>query len=202
MPGKHRNRVRSYGDSSRPRGTRLTHKERVEILTLFNLANWNKTQIARKLQLPLSTVRACISAGITTPPTQHGRPILLTTQKRRRLVARATTDAFHRRMPVEEIAQIEGIQACRRTLLSAFEKERYFRRVAAEKPLLTPAHRAARLTWARIHINWDFNMWKRVVWTDESSFTTGGFGKVHVTRKAEEKYLDECLVAKFRGYSS
>jgi hypothetical protein len=105
-------------------------------------------------------------------------------------------------MPFEEIAQLEDIQACRRNLLAAFEKERFFRRVAAEKPLLTPVHRAARLTWARIHVNWDFNIWKRVVWTDESSFTTGGFGKVYVTRQVEEKYLDECLVPKFRGYSS
>jgi hypothetical protein len=45
-------------------------------------------------------------------------------------------------------------------------------------------------------------MWKRVIWTDECSISTGGFGKVYVTRRAEEKYIDQCLVAKFRGYSS
>jgi transposase len=45
-------------------------------------------------------------------------------------------------------------------------------------------------------------MWKRVVWTDESSFTTGDFGSIYVTRRPEERYLPACCVPKFRGYSS
>jgi hypothetical protein len=72
-------------------------------------------------------------------------------------------DTYHRRMMYEEVAQIEGIQACRRTLTTAFEKEMFHRRIAAEKPFLMPAHKAARIVWARVHINWDFNMWKRVI---------------------------------------
>jgi hypothetical protein len=127
---------------------------------------------------------------------------LLTTRKRWKLVERATKDAFHRRMIYEEIAQIEGIQACQRTVTAAFEKKMFHRRIAAEKPFLTPAYKIARLVWARVHVHWDFNMWKRVVWTEECSFSTGGFGKVYVTRQIEEKFLDECLVVKFRGYSS
>ena len=45
-------------------------------------------------------------------------------------------------------------------------------------------------------------MWKRVCWTDAASFTTGAFGKIYVTRKAEEKYHPSCLVPKFSGYSA
>jgi hypothetical protein len=58
------------------------------------------------------------------------------------------------------------------------------------------------LAWAKKHENWDFDMWKRVVWTDECSFTTGDFGSIYVTRRAEEKYNVACCIPKFRGFSS
>ena len=127
---------------------------------------------------------------------------MLNTPLRKRLITRATINAYHRRMIYEEIAELEGIQACRRTLKAAFEKEQYHRRVATEKPLLTEAHKQARLAWALVHRDWPPWMWARVLWTDEASFATGGFGKVYVTRRPEEKYLDSCCFPKFRGYSS
>jgi hypothetical protein len=40
-------------------------------------------------------------------------------------------------------------------------------------------------------------MWKCVVWTDESSFITGDFGLIYVTRRAEEKYNPAYYVPKF-----
>ena len=40
---------------------------------------------------------------------------------------------------------MEGIEACRRILMTVFEKEQYHRRVAIEKLLLTEAHKQARL---------------------------------------------------------
>jgi len=88
-----------------------------------------------------------------------------------------------RRMPSiavspEEIAALEGISACRRSLNAAFEKERYHRRVASEKPFLTESHMQARLAFAEAHKHWTKEIWRRVVWTDEASFCTGGFGTV------------------------
>jgi hypothetical protein len=55
-------------------------------------------------------------------------------------VARATLNAEYRRLCFEAVAHLEGINACRRTLIKAFEKERYHRSKATEKPLLTPSH--------------------------------------------------------------
>ena len=45
-------------------------------------------------------------------------------------------------------------------------------------------------------------MWKRVTWTDAASVTTGVFGKIFITRIAEEKYNYDYLVPKFAGYLS
>lgn len=202
MPGKHKNR-KSFRDPDRPIGARLSDRERTQILTLWGMARWNKSQIARKLGLARSTVITCIQQGFTTPPpAPDGRRPNLTTQKRKRLVWRATLDAFHRRLTYESIAFIEGIQACKRSLKAAFEKEQLNRRVATAKPPLTAAHMQARLQWAILHRNWTDELWDRVIWTDEASFAAGGFGKVYVTRSVDEKYHHSCLTPKFRGYSS
>jgi hypothetical protein len=60
---------------------------------------------------------------------------------------------------------------------------------------------ADRLAWAWEHVYWTDEQWDRVIESDEFSTRTGG-GQVYVTRRAEEKYLPECYIAKFRGYSS
>ena len=144
MPGKHRNRT-SYASTSRVPGQRLSGRERTQILTLFHTAKWPKRAIAKELRIGLSIVCLTVARGVFTPPQQIGCRSNITTRKRKRLVERATQDALHRRMPYEEIASIEGINACRRSLTAAFEKKRYHRRSATAKPLLTEKHKEKRL---------------------------------------------------------
>ncbi|KAF2458977.1 hypothetical protein BDY21DRAFT_198224 [Lineolata rhizophorae] len=114
MPGKHKNR-KSFASPSRRRGQHLSEKERIQILTLYNSAKWNQSAIARELRI-----------ARTTPY---------------RLIAKATSNASYRRYSLSEVAQDCRISACARVLAKAFEKERYFRRVAAKKPLLTEQHK-------------------------------------------------------------
>lgn len=45
-------------------------------------------------------------------------------------------------------------------------------------------------------------MWERVVWTDESAFRCGIFGKVYITRTPEEAFEDDCLIPRFRNFMS
>jgi len=113
---------------------------------------------------------------------ENGLHIVLTlTTDRKRLVAQATINIYYRRIIYKEIAKLEEIQACRCTLNVAFKKEQYHRRVATEKPLLTEAHKRARLAWALAHRDWPLWMWARALWTNKASFSTGGFRKVYVT---------------------
>ncbi|KAF2175251.1 hypothetical protein K469DRAFT_702421 [Zopfia rhizophila CBS 207.26] len=93
MPGKHKNR-RSYRDPDRPRGQRLNERERTQILTLYHIAKWNKSRIAQELKLARPTVILCIQEGYFTPKRTLSRRLILITQKRRRLVRRATLDAY------------------------------------------------------------------------------------------------------------
>ena len=194
-------RTRDAATQSATASGRLTYRQRIEILTLYNYAQWGYTHISQTLNIPRSTVRYTVSHP-NTPQRPQGRPLLIDTPKRQRLIARATADGYHRRLNLLHIAELENISACRRTLAAAFEKERYFRRVATKKPLLTEKHRYDRLAWARLHVNWNEWQWSRMLWTDECPVACGGFGQVYVTRQPEEKYLPACCIPKFRGYSA
>jgi transposase len=57
-----------------------------------------------------------------------------------------------------------------------------------------------RLRWAWEHLDWPEEQWDSVGWSDEMSVKCS-HGEVWVTRRAEEKYLPECCVPKFKKFS-
>jgi transposase len=117
------------------------------------------------------------------------------------LISHATCCQEQRLTPFKQIAHELGINVDERTLTKAFDKEGYHRRVATEKPLLTPKHINERLWWTNACVDKAQSVWNRVIWSDEASFKIGR-GKVYVTRRPEEKYLPSCCVPKFKDYSS
>ena len=178
---------------------RLTYKERIQIHTLSDLG-WTQRAISQKLGIRQQTISLCLRAPCTpTKPT--GRNPILDTPLRRLLVQHTTQNAEQRRKTREEIAHELGITVCRRTLIKAFEKELYHRRKATEKPFLTEEHKAERLRWAWAHLWYTDEQWDRAGWSDEMSARTGA-GEVYVTRRADEALHPDCLIAKFKDYSS
>jgi transposase len=128
----------------------LTQEQRVQIFTLRQIPAYSYTQISKALNISRSTVRKVLESGFTTPKKPKGRPCMLDIPLPLRLTRRATLNAYHRRLTYEEIADLEGIRAYRRTLTLALEKELYFRRVATEKPLLTDAYKKHALPRPRL----------------------------------------------------
>jgi transposase len=74
-------------------------------------------------------------------------------------------------------------------------KEGYVQRVARQKPPLTEWQRAARLRWAQEHVNWTWEQWATVLWSDESWVNPGRHRKVWVTRKRgpSEVFHPDCV---------
>lgn len=73
-------------------------------------------------------------------------------------------------------------------------------RVAKKKPLLTATHKRKRLEFARKYRNWKTEQWKKVLWSDESTFRVNSESQKKVRRPVykkgqalgnpyEEKYL-------------
>jgi hypothetical protein len=144
--------------------------------------------------IPDGTVRHCALTRLT-PQKPRGRHPLLSTPLRQRLVSYATASHEQRLKPLRQIAHELNINVGERTLTKAFAKKGYHRRVATEKPLLTPKHMHIndRLWWAATCAALPQLIWNRVIWSDEASFRIER-GKVYITRRAEEKYLGLVLV--------
>lgn len=187
-----------------PQRKPFTPFEQGVIYGLHKHANWPLQQIATKLNTTKGAISKLICRVEREPrtPPLRGRPPVLTTRKRQRLVNRLTIDAFHRRLRIDQIGQLEGFNFCIRTLRRALQKEGYSRRPAQRKPFLTERHKAERLQWAQEHVNWSDRQWERVLWTDEASVRCGYWGQVYVTRRQDETFNEDCLIARFRKYSA
>src|SRR6478609_10479941 len=67
-------------------------------------------------------------------------------------------------------------------------------RKARKKPLLTKAHKKARLASAKNHANWTNEQWGNVLWSDESPFSLfPRCGNTYVRRRPFEEVKDNCL---------
>ena len=72
-------------------------------------------------------------------------------------------EVLYRRMTYKEIAQLEGVQASRKGLVTAFKMKSYGRCVATSKPFLTEAQKQVRLAWAVEHLNWKPEQWATAI---------------------------------------
>jgi hypothetical protein len=69
-------------------------------------------------------------------------------------------------------------------------------RIERKTPWLSKAQKAARVKFAKEHISWDLEEWRRVLFTDEMSMQTGANqGRIYVWRYPEEEYLEDCCGA-------
>lgn len=70
----------------------------------------------------------------------------------------------------------------------------------ARVPMLTDAHRRARLEYARTHINWTQRQWRQVLFTDESRFCLfTNDRRIRVWRRRNER-IDRACVAAVRAF--
>jgi hypothetical protein len=89
--------------------------------------------------MPYPTVQTYVHQCIT-PTKPRGHQLRLDAPNRRRLVHHATSSHAQRLKPFEEAAKELGIKADKRTIAKVFHEKGYHRRVATEKPLLTPKY--------------------------------------------------------------
>jgi transposase len=66
--------------------------------------------------------------------------------------------------------------------------------VAGKKPLLSEANICKRLSWAKAHVDWTVEDWKRVCFSDETPFTLfQSYGRKIVWRRPGERFKEDCL---------
>ena len=63
-----------------------------------------------------------------------------------------------------------------------------FSKIAAIKDILTEAHRASRLHFARQYVNMPLEFWRWVIFTDEKCWSSAAHGQIRVRRVEKERY--------------
>ena len=162
---------------------------------------WTRQKISGTLGVPLSTVghiiRDYCNRGTFERKKGSGRPQKMGERSKRHLLRiaeknpEATLAELQAQMPVK----------CSTWLISKhLHESKLHKRVAVVKPFLTEKQRKARYQFAKEHLNWTVDQWKRVIWTDESSFQIGAnVVKKKVWRRRFEKYKKSCIKASFKS---
>jgi len=181
-----------------------TRDERMRIITLYDDAKWNWSQIARTLNIDRRTCAKIYKRWRhnNTPSNRSrtGRPPILDAEERARLEAFVTRDAHTRRLSWEAICLELGYACDPRTVRKAMHDMGYHKRLPRKKFNVSHENKTKRVAWCQARLHWTKEEWKRVIWTDESSFSTAGFGhRPWVIRKVDEEYHPDCIDGNFHS---
>uniref|UniRef100_A0A667ZNY4 Transposase Tc1-like domain-containing protein n=1 Tax=Myripristis murdjan TaxID=586833 RepID=A0A667ZNY4_9TELE len=129
----------------------------------------------------------------TTP--QEDRFLTLSALRYRRL---SSTDLQSR------FADRYGRRLSAQTIRNRLHAANLWSQRAARRPAMTALHRQARLRWCQQHVHWNLNMWRNVMFSDESRFCLRHLDRrVKAWRRRGERYADCCTdrVTSFGGVS-
>ncbi|KAK8783000.1 hypothetical protein V5799_015659 [Amblyomma americanum] len=121
---------------------------------------------------PLKTVNGICQAykteGRIGDAPHRRRPRATTEEEDQLIIAAVADDPFQ---TANEIMENTGVNAHPATVRNRLKEAGLHSRVAAQKPFLNSTHKTKRLQFAE-HASWTSEEWKRVIFTDESTFST------------------------------
>lgn len=176
-----------------------TRDERLRIIALRENAHWNWSQIERELGIGRRTCQRIYERwkvdGTPSNRKRPGRPVIFDDEEKVKLEAFVTRDKGTRRVSWEDVVREMGYACSARTVQNAMQKMGYTKSVPRKRFHVSAENKKKRVAWCQERLHWTREEWKRVIWTDECSFSTSGFGagQPWVIRKADEEYHSDCI---------
>uniref|UniRef100_A0A8K9XYG5 Tc1-like transposase DDE domain-containing protein n=1 Tax=Oncorhynchus mykiss TaxID=8022 RepID=A0A8K9XYG5_ONCMY len=141
-------------------------------------AGFGYKKISQALNIPRSTVQAIIlkwkeyqtTANLPRP----GRPSKLSAHTRRRLIRDAVKRPMITLDELQRSTAEVGDSVHRTTISHILHKSGLYGRVARRKPFLKDIHKKCCLKFATNHLGDTPNMWKKVLWSDETKIELFG----------------------------
>jgi len=138
--------------------------------------------------------------GTPSNALRTGRRPIFDNAERQNLKAFVTHDARTRRLSWDEICLEMEYSCSPQTVKTVMESMGYHTRVPRRKFAIRPANKPIRVAWCQERLDWGYEDWPRVLWTDESTFSTAGFGnRLWVTRKTTKEYHADCVDETFES---
>ena len=156
-------------------------------------------KIGKELALHPSTVREVIykwkEFHTTANLPKSGRPAKLTKRTLRKLVQDVSKDPKLSGKDLQASLATAGVNVHPSTIRKALNKEGLHGRIARKKPLLSKKNVAARLQFAKQHVDKPQQFWDKILWTDESKIELFGHVKGrYVWRKPNTAFNQKNLV--------
>ena len=154
-----------------PRGVHLSLQMKQKILEKLRKGE-KQSKIAKDLHLNKSIISRTIS-NYNTRGTLEGTP-----KSGRRRKTDAVVDRNIKRMAVADPfvsaslikQQLGEVSVSVSTIKRRLKEAGLYGRKSAKKPFISRKNREARLKFAREHVNWSYEKWKTVLFSDESRF--------------------------------
>uniref|UniRef100_A0A8C7MH88 SEC24 homolog D, COPII coat complex component n=1 Tax=Oncorhynchus kisutch TaxID=8019 RepID=A0A8C7MH88_ONCKI len=159
-------------------------------------AGFGYKKISQALNIPKSTVQAIIlkwkeyqtTANLPRP----GRPSKLSAHTRRRLIRDVAKRPMITLDELQRSTAEVGDSVHRTTISRILHKSGLYGRVARRKPFLKNIHKKCCLKFATSHLGDTPNMWKKVLWSDETKIELfGNNAKCYVWRKSNTAHHPE-----------
>lgn len=123
-----------------------------------------------------------------------GRPSFFTEEEKERLRLFVTRDRYTRRLSWEEIRDAMGYDCSAELVRDTMASMGYHKRKPRQKFTVRPDNRPKRVKWCQERLHWTYEEWFRTLFSDESYFSTIGFGhRPWVIRNAGEEDHPDCM---------
>lgn len=135
---------------------------------------------------------------------RSGPPNKLSNKVVRRMSRKITSNEIDTAVEAAKILSTEGYKVSDQTVRNEFKKIGLRAVKKKKKPFLKKIHRQKRMEFARRHIEWTIEDWKKVVWTDETKVNRiGNDGNRYVWKTEKCNFSDYTIspTLKFGGGS-
>lgn len=150
--------------------------------------------ITKWLEVPERTIRNIMHKWETERTLKRkrgsGRPRITTRGQARLLVRQVRKDPFMTAVQLAQYASDHlGVNMTDRTARNILIQGGLRARTPVKKPWISKKNRARRLKFAKEHLDWTIEQWKRVLWSDESKNNLfGSDGRRFVRRPAGKRF--------------